>query len=363
MELLLQGGIRRLNSCNGPVTVAYQRGQTAERKGDYRSALKEYAIAEIELHKTQEKDDRKTPEQTQLELDTRRLIDAVYGVEGSDGRVSQWKRHQWYDYDIMPPGAINGVQEVHDGKVYRHGGQQIDTSFMSDLWCLDLKTKQWKELKTTGKSPGSRASHCGVMYSGYMYIFGGENPMRTNQSMMHRVHLATLKWELVKPKGGLKPCARMNSTITLYKDKFYLFGGRGNEQAILNDLWCFDPSRCKWKELMSKGAVRPTPRHVHGAWIASDKLYVFGGQTYRPGNSHKFMESEMTIATLQTVGLKTGEWEDIKVVGDQPWEIGEFTVLPLYRGKNEPSSVLIWGGYVESNRENMVLNPEDAKKH
>ena len=52
-----------------------------------------------------------------------------------------------------------------------------------------------------------------------------------------------------------------------------------------------------------------------------------------------------TIVAFETFDIDTREWKSMRCVGDDPWEIMEYTALPLYHGEHEPSSVIIWGGY------------------
>ena len=60
----------------------------------------------------------------------------------------------------------------------------------------------------------------------------------------------------------------------------------------------------------------------------------------------------------------TFSWEFVDIVGDdRPHDLSEFTVLSLYVSKsdNEPTSIIVWGGYGECNRWNVSKTPEDWK--
>ena len=54
------------------------------------------------------------------------------------------------------------------------------------------------------------------------------------------------------------------------------FGG-GSPGKRYNDTWSFDVSTGKWTELRCTGCV-PSPRHRHTASLIDDIMYVFGGR-------------------------------------------------------------------------------------
>ena len=50
------------------------------------------------------------------------------------------------------------------------------------------------------------------------------------------------------------PAPRNGHACCCYEGKVYLFGGnggRGYENSIFKDLWCFDPVEGKWEEIIN----------------------------------------------------------------------------------------------------------------
>lgn len=84
-----------------------------------------------------------------------------------------------------------------------------------------------------------------------------------------------------------------------------------------------------------------------------------------------------TIDDFHSYHIPTMTWSKVKMKGvDRPFNISEYTVLPIYRhddidddhdngdgtGENEPTSILIFGGYTDPNKLNGMPQSEELKK-
>jgi hypothetical protein len=112
--------------------------------------------------------------------------------------------------------------------------------------------------------------------------------------------------------------------------------------VIVGDLWCYSFESQKWKFLSGSGG---TTRKAHQMWIARDKLYIYGGE--RLPESARSVHEAHSIRDFEYFDLQERTWNTLRCAGDDPWELSEFCCLPLYYGQEEPSAVLIWGGYCE----------------
>ena len=43
----------------------------------------------------------------------------------------------------------------------------------NELYSLNLNTLNWKQIQTTPKRPEIRSGHSAIIYSNYLYIYGG----------------------------------------------------------------------------------------------------------------------------------------------------------------------------------------------
>lgn len=156
--------------------------------------------------------------------------------------------------------------------------------------------------------------------------------------------------------------ARRSMSCVSIQDKIYFFGGVGasGTESILDvssDLWVFDTSALKWKELLPTTAW-PSPRRCSGFSSLGEKLYLFGGSglTLDPltGNdTYNFLNDEWSFDT------STQEWRQTVQS-----ELHLHTPLDLNRPfpryfpnfHSSSSGSILFGGYTEDRLGKRKLN-------
>ena len=108
-----------------------------------------------------------------------------------------------------------------------------------------MKSKTWREVPTSGDTPGPRSGHVSVVHNNSMYVFGGKSVDGMADNKLYQLDLVSFQWTVVKVKG-LRPISRDFAAGVLYKDKFYVFGDTNESFDYLSDLWnLFVDSLCK----------------------------------------------------------------------------------------------------------------------
>lgn len=85
-------------------------------------------------------------------------------------------------------------------------------------------------------------------------------------------------------------------------------------------------------------------------FAANNKLYVLGGRIAEIAPNGETSNACPSIEEFCSFDLETKTWSSVDIIGDdRPNDLSEYTVLPLYKneGDDDPSSVIIWGGYRE----------------
>lgn len=364
-QTAVHGGIRRVTrkevaelekllSNNGVETLLtvigdfYRQVRSLERQGEYRSALHAIVLAENELEAKIGPPSVSSAMWTQIKMDEQRLLEAVYGVKGSDGCMSFWERQWFAEDDIQPPATVFYAWARHKNVIYRYGGcffqnvEQIPT--LAEMWAFDLDTRKWRKVPTSGNSPGPRAEGAAVVYKDSFYIFGGKAPTGGGNKLC-RLDLMTFRWEVIKGKG-LRPPQCLGSAMFVYKDTLYLHGGMTMSYSYCSDLWAYSFASDMWRHV----SVGGTPRKDHCIWAAHGKIFVFGGEVPRPECPSPY--DVKTIQEMEVFDLHTQKWSALRCAGVDPWMIEEFTILPLYRGQTEASTIIIWGGYAHPGHPN-----------
>jgi len=336
-ELLDPSRVKKLMS-----NPAYEKARRAERKGNYRDALKLLQSVPSSLAKVQ------------LQLDIDRNIEFVYGMKGSDGRMAMWTILPHTKDQQPDPLQFNAWTRVGN-KLYIHGGYDFMCTNLSmrrplkdEVWELDLGTQRWRLLQTIGETPGPRSGHGMFAYKNYLYIWGGNrgaDPSPADDSKLYRLDLSqsgSYNWEVVKTKSSLRPRPRKEFAGVLYKGKYYITAGTVGRSGQSDELWCLSLSNMKWQELKHDS----TKRYNHRMWAARGKLFVLGGRTMENGfDPHT---AEHSIDDFHSYDIEKKTWSKIPICGDKPYDISEYCVLPIFCGKEgteEPSAVIVWGGY------------------
>jgi len=187
---------------------------------------------------------------------------AVVGtVESYDPKTNGWaKRHA----PLPVPRAACGVAAVN-GRLYVIGGVGVDNKPMNDLWCYDVRTDSWTQLRPMSIPRG----YPGVAVMGAsIYVVGGTS-VTGAVSMVEYFDTLSGAWHQVGkmegPAGGLG-MAMVDSTL-------YLIGSSpGSSSALSGDL--FDASA--WKRHAIPDL--PVPPQAGAAVAACEgRIYVFGG--------------------------------------------------------------------------------------
>jgi hypothetical protein len=139
------------------------------------------------------------------------------------GGVSASKLRSWSKYPDVNPLSIGkpSPRRSHtmvvgsDGSLWSFGGLTSGKSSSGELFRLDVKTKHWTMITTSGVSPSGRLSHTMTSTEGFLWVFGGQtcspNMIQNCLSLdpsdrMWRLCLATLEWTRIEvPSDGSGP--------------------------------------------------------------------------------------------------------------------------------------------------------------
>jgi hypothetical protein len=136
-------------------------------------------------------------------------------------------------------------------------------------------------------APEPRWGHTMVAIGDTVYLFGGmvststsaltarpARPLAFPRNDLWEWEVEKQDWE-VAPPGEVVPPARFLHAATAYNDKMYVFGGVDLYNALLNDIWKYNPTTNEWEQQPS---INPPPaRAMHTAVTLGDLIYVFGG--------------------------------------------------------------------------------------
>jgi hypothetical protein len=310
-------------------------------------------------------------------------LESIYGVKGSDKRISVWTKVPTEHQNYRHPSKLTFYAYARCGrKIFFHGGKDFVSATPSlegdVVSVLDLDSMAWSRL-TIGRGPdhvGPRAGHTMFVHKNFLYLWGGTALYGMSDNKLYRVDASSamnklkdpnnqeLYWTVCKTKKTPPPVREEHSGV-LYKGCYYVFGGyrTGHTREThgpMGDLWCLNLANLKWSMMSQKG---PMVRQNHKMFAARNQLYVFGGQTTDP-KIDNFMMASRTLDDFDCYDIETKQWTKVHATGlDKPYDVSEFTLLPLYETHNneggggddsddDPTSVLVFGGYTDTDKRN-----------
>jgi Galactose oxidase, central domain len=263
-------------------------------------------------------------------------------ITPQEGPLQEWPRQRMYT-----------AASILDSAMYMFGGWDPGApgsggEFLSDVWRLDLVTKQWKE--DTGVSlpfPVSRHAACTVgnmivihTYQGVL-VFQKEDGGYTGK--------ITLQETTGDGPDGLSMCAQ----VTLGDSGVLIFGGSTKTQQLSDATYYLDTTTWSWTKLQNTGDSVPSARASPCAAAVQDsnnnnnnQAVVFGGASigsagYEGGKGLTPLSDAWLVTIDNQAG--TAEWKQLAMsdVGPEARLAATLTCIYGEGGKR----MLLQGGY------------------
>ncbi len=245
--------------------------------------------------------------------------------------------------DIDAPEARSEhVAVEYNGAMYVQGGKGSDwDNYLRDIVKYIPETGTWTALAAGGAVPNNVAEHAALAWNGKIWIYGGHNRFRSEDQQQHdelnnylfSYDPSTNLWNYETTFGDA-PKLKGHSMV-VKDDKFYVFGGRNDNNVRQDKLLELDLNTRTWSDKTPAGD-KPTARAYHRAVILGDKMRILGGYTdegtssqvweYDFGNGTFSQKTDMPVA-LQRSGVsakETGVQKSVYVLqGQEGYETKE----------------------------------------
>eukprot|EP01117_Protostelium_nocturnum_P014170 TRINITY_DN5360_c0_g1_i1.p1 TRINITY_DN5360_c0_g1~~TRINITY_DN5360_c0_g1_i1.p1 ORF type:complete len:624 (-),score=151.27 TRINITY_DN5360_c0_g1_i1:82-1953(-) len=163
---------------------------------------------------------------------------------------------------------------------------------------------KWMKLNADVKSrPKARESHASVYFEGEIWIFGGKNTNENEFGDMWAFNLTNQKWREIKWKG--ESPSKRSCTMLVWDGIFYLFGSSESESDD-KLFWTFDPKQSKWTRMDTKKEIKLPALRGHRATLCHTRrsMIVFGGE------GHDFDgDKNRNFGDLLEYSFVTNQWK------------------------------------------------------
>lgn len=162
---------------------------------------------------------------------------------------------------------------VFGGHYYAGKGQ---FKYLNDTHVLDMETMTWHPVQCDGDTPPARYGHTAELVGTRMFIFGGKGEDGALMRDTYFLDLPEWCWVGVNATTA-GPSARFNHASLLVGRKIVVHGGWDGQNRCMNDLWVFDTDAFTWMRPRTSGPP-PSPRYGHSMNLLPDgRIVMFGG--------------------------------------------------------------------------------------
>jgi N-acetylneuraminic acid mutarotase len=242
------------------------------------------------------------------------VYDSVFYVFGGSG-VEGFFTNSLFSLNLMtlmwqqefcvgepPPPVSSGKAVLVDNSVFLFGGvDERKIIYSQNLYHLSIPGKRWSRVSpaSNGPSPTGRVDHTFTLLGQELVVFGGLHRKEVLNDVW-TFSLADRVWNALRP--GSRPPARFGHTAAPYNQQLIVFGGWDGGK-LLGDLWILEPSK-GWKNLTLQHG--PCPRYRHTAATISDQyMCIFGGVG----------EDQKKLNDLYLLDMGRMVWSSVNVLG------------------------------------------------
>lgn len=175
----------------------------------------------------------------------------------------------------VPSPRYGHCSVVHNDILYVFGGHDKNGFACNDLYEFHFSQLSWEKPLIRGIVPKEVYHHSAVVHEGSMYIFGG---YRKNYNEISEYRFATKSWSFLQTSGNA-PMPRWGHVAAVHGKSMYIIGGR-DRVSNFSDCFCLNFETNVWKKIDCEGV---DGRFFSSVIIFNDSLYVFGGR-----NIHSF---------------------------------------------------------------------------
>ncbi|MCF8232069.1 MAG: T9SS type A sorting domain-containing protein [Bacteroidales bacterium] len=197
------------------------------------------------------------------------LIGLVLALALIAGQAPAQTREDWTP--ITPPNAPearhgHSMVTLPDGRVMLFGGEDVSGHLFNDLHTFD---GAWNEVIPENDPPPARRDHQAWVRNQQMYVTGGFGESNLLDDTW-RYDIENNEWHKLTHSGP-RPSPRYNHGVATVGEATYIFGGTGEYNATLTDLWKFSPDGSY--TLLDDASYSIIDPELQ---IAGDIMYVFG---------------------------------------------------------------------------------------
>jgi hypothetical protein len=240
-----------------------------------------------------------------------------------------------------PAPRITAIMSVDSAGQYLYitTGQNGGTEY-NDVWRFNLSSKSWQKLCTgspcNSTVPESRYGAAGANLGGDLIISHGFSAGRYDNTW--RFDISSGEWEKLSPASGL-PLGRCLLDGAVVGSIFMIHGGQSNPDPFRADTWLFNLNTETWTQAATggiEGVAKPEGRRYQSltGYDAENGFLLFGGVG----------DSNVHLNDVWFFDLNTQAWQELAPTGTKPSARRSQSATWVPATGNRPPGMLLFGG-------------------
>lgn len=181
------------------------------------------------------------------------------------------------------------------------------------VWVLEYNTMEWHKPTVAGKTaPAPRYGHCAAVIDYKIYIFGGkgENGLMLND--LWCLDVESWSWELM-PSTSAPPSPRLGASMLAVDGKLLVCFGWDSKNDTYNDCWVYNREQYQWTKPRLSGLTPPT-RYFASTVLdePNGRVLCYGGANLDAAGKPGFLKD------TRELNLRTMTWSRSQISGDYP---------------------------------------------
>ena len=193
------------------------------------------------------------------------------------------------------------------GGMHVHKERNLTKSFPGDMWTLSMPSTTWWLIKPENW-PTAYISSCGAFNGSYLVLFGGEYQSGAVGNELWLYSTISRNWKQVSLDKKPWPIARAGCSLTAASSitKIILFGGYSDTEDIKPEVWtvAINDGRGIWQRMTPANIKAvPPPRFGHSAVILENELIIYGGRNR--------LSNGICFSDMWAFNLSSRKWRQI----------------------------------------------------
>lgn len=127
-------------------------------------------------------------------------------------------------------------------------GGHNGTQYFSDLWIFHVESLAWERKMTTGDRPHPRWCHSAILLGSKLFIFGGRGANKRLFNDIYVLDTERFDFSLITACGQVPPPMYGHSAVH-YRPRMFLVHGGWDEKSMSNDTYLFNADSIEWFRL------------------------------------------------------------------------------------------------------------------